>query len=446
VIRGTSWREDAPKEIAVVPMWSPERPTDRLTQRLVDTLSLAEGQIDRTYWDTDVSGFGVRLRAGGSKTFVFWYRIGKHRRKMQIGAATAITVGDARKRAAILHAEVKLGRDPAGEKATNKVRADETFGAILPTYLARQRERLRTSAYREVERHLHVHVRRLHPQSLVDITRRDIATTLSTLGATKSGATVNRIRTSLSTFFTWCMREGLLEANPAVFTDRRPETSRDRLLTAGELRSIWGALKDDAYGAIVKLLLLTGCRATEIGALRRSEVDLPKALVTLPPARVKNKRERIVVLSEPALAVLQNRQRLVWPDGTPCDLVFGRGTRGFNDWRGSKVDLDARIAKLGGPLEPWVLHDFRRAVSTVMHEQLGIQPHVVEACLGHVGHRRGVSGVYNRAVYEHEMRIALGRWADYVLAVVEGHELRSCRCGRPDPPCTRPPTSSFPTE
>jgi hypothetical protein len=61
-------------------------------------------------------------------------------------------------------------------------------------------------------------------------------------------------------------------------------------------------------------------------------------------------------------------------------------------------------------------------MSTTMHEQFGIQPHLVEALLGHTGHRRGTPGVYNRAVYINPMREALARWAEFVLTVVEGRE------------------------
>jgi hypothetical protein len=57
-----------------------------------------------------------------------------------------------------------------------------------------------------------------------------------------------------------------------------------------------------------------------------------------------------------------------------------------------------------------------------MHDPLGISPHVVESVLGHVGHKSGVAGVYNRASYEREKRIALTRWAEHVLAAVEGRE------------------------
>jgi hypothetical protein len=54
---------------------------------------------------------------------------------------------------------------------------------------------------------------------------------------------------------------------------------------------------------------------------------------------------------------------------------------------------------------------------------MGIQPHIIEACLNHVsGHKGGVAGIYNRASYEPEKRIALDRWADQLMAWVEGRE------------------------
>ena len=78
-------------------------------------------------------------------------------------------------------------------------------------------------------------------------------------------------------------------------------------------------------------------------------------------------------------------------------------------------------------MEDWRLHDFRRTLSTVMHEQLGVQPHVVEAVLNHIsGHQGGVAGVYNRAAYSAEKRRALDLWAEWLLATVEGPRVMLC--------------------
>ena len=98
---------------------------------------------------------------------------------------------------------------------------------------------------------------------------------------------------------------------------------------------------DGQYGAIVKLLMLTGARRDEIASLRWSEIDLDAATITLSPARTKNRREHVIPLSEPALA---DPGGAAAKNGKERDLVFGRGDRGFQDWSGSKADLDVRIA------------------------------------------------------------------------------------------------------
>ena len=69
----------------------------------------------------------------------------------------------------------------------------------------------------------------------------------------------------------------------------------------------------------------------------------------------------------------------------------------------------------------WTPHDFRRSMSTTMHERLGIQPHIVEACLGHTGtFRSGVSSVYNRSSYRTEKARAWTVWGAHVAAIVKG--------------------------
>jgi integrase len=399
----------------------------RLTPPQVSALTLPPGKTDALYFDDTVPGLALRVRAGGKKSWVFQYRIGNKQRRLAFGTASALTPHEARKRAAHLHAEVKLGRDPSGDKSKARARASETFGAILPLFLARQEERLRPRAFVEVGRHLKHHAKRLHHLPLAEIARRDVAGVLTAVAAQLSGASANRVRSSLSAVFSWCIREGLLDSNPAAWTERREEVARTRLLTGDELREIWAALRDDAYGDIVRLLVLCGARREEIGGLRRSEVNLDKGLIVLPPERTKNHREFEIVLSPPALAILKSRPRLTWPDGSSCEFVFGRGVRGFSDWVGAKADLDQRImaarkAKPVDAMPAWTLHDIRRLVSTTLHDRLGVAPHVAESILGHVGHKSGVAGRYNLATYRSEKAAALALWAEHVLSVVEGRK------------------------
>ena len=103
--------------------------------------------------------------------------------------------------------------------------------------------------------------------------------------------TANRVRATLSTVFSWAMREGLATSNPIANTNKREERARDRVLSADELRRIWNAA-EGTYGTIIKLLLLTGQRRSEISGLRWSEVGADT--INLPSDRTKNKRPHVV--------------------------------------------------------------------------------------------------------------------------------------------------------
>jgi len=230
----------------------------------------------------------------------------------------------------------------------------------------------------------------------------------------------------LSAFFAWAVREGLLEINPVAGTGKADEGgSRERVLSDAELAEVWAALGEDQFGDIVRLLILTAQRREEIGGLRWSEIDFERGVIVLPPQRTKNNREHVVPLAPPAMAILKRQPRRKVDGGRPRDLIFGHGQGGFSAWSDCKENLDRRLLvarrdaeSKAKSMDDWRLHDLRRTGATVMADRLGVLPHIIEAVLNHVsGHRAGVAGVYNRARYEDEMRAALGRWADHVMAI-----------------------------
>jgi integrase len=286
---------------------------------------------------------------------------------------------------------------------------------------------LKPRSYEEVERHLLKHAKPLHGLQLAKIDRRTVATLTGELVTSSGPRASDAVRASLSTFFAWAMSEGLIDANPVVGTNRAHDNqSRDRVLTDGELLELWGGLLQDDYSDIVRLLLLTGQRRDEIGKLQWSEIDdHDAATITLPPSRTKNRRKHIVSLSEPALAILKARRH-------PEDqrkFVFGRSDAGYSGWSKSKQALDSRIlearSKAGKPMI-WRLHDLRRTMSTTMHDRLGIAPHIVEAVLNHIsGHKAGVAGTYNWAVYAGPTRIALDKWAEHIATLISGKRLQT---------------------
>ena len=372
----------------------------RLTTAAIDGLKLGPDVNDKIVFDDDVPGFGLRLRASGQRTWVYQYKIGGRTRRLVLGRATAIKPARAREIASELHAKVRLGGDPASERREKIQQALNTFGSLAGRFLDQYRARAHTKD--DVSRHLRKYAAPLHPMPVDAITLRDVADLLSKIDKASGAVTANRVRASLSTCFSWAMREGLALSNPTVNTNKREERARDRVLSAGELRRIWNAASDGTYGAIIKLLILTGQRRSEIAELRWAEINLEAGAITLPAARTKNKRPHVVPLGPTALALLKGLPRT-------REHIFD-----FCSWSYAKRLLDERSGVSG-----WVIHDMRRTVATGMAD-IGIQPHIIEAVLNHVsGHKGGIAGVYNRANYAAEKAAALTRWDEHVASIVE---------------------------
>jgi integrase len=393
-------------------MTCPDGFSMKLTTTTTKGLALPPGVNDRTFWDDELGGFGLRLREGGSRNWVVQYDLGGKTRRVTLGPTTLLDIGAARAKAKDLLAHVRLGGDPAAEKRERHAKAAETFGATLPRYLIVQQRVCRLSSFKQIERRLAKLARSLHPLPVAAIDRRTLSGLLASVADNNGPTAAANLHSSLSGYFTWLMGEGLLDQNPMLHANKpKPRPGRDRVLTEDELRVLWAALGDDDYGDIIKLLVLTACRRAEIGNLRWDEIDFDDGLIEIPAARMKNNRPHVIPLSEFALAILGKRQR------NGRDHVFGRGRSGFQGWSRSRAALDESI---GGARPDWVLHDLRRLASTTLHDKLGIQPHIVERVLAHVGHQSGVAGTYNRAEYIDEKRRALERWAAYVAAVVTG--------------------------
>jgi integrase len=400
----------------------------KLTTANIRGLKLPPGVTDKVFFDERLPGFGLRVRASGVHSWMVQYAVAGQTKRIVLGLLTALDPGKAYEIAQDLLAKVRLGHDPAAERKRAKAAAAETFGAFLPYFLDRQRVRLKPRSYVEIERHLNIYAKALHDLPIEAVTRRTIAERLAEIEKRSGGVTRNRVRASLSAYFTWLAREGYVDANPVTFTNKADENGgRERVLSDQELRVVWLAADDgtpNEFGAIVRLLALLGLRRTEVGGLMWSEVDLDAATITLPPTRTKNGREHLIPLSEPALAILKALPRRTTADGTPWEHVFGaRVGCGYQNFSRSKALLDERIARVNGgkKLEPWTLHDFRRSISTALHERFSVPPHVVEVLLGHAGgHKRGVSGIYNKALYIDDRRRALERWGAHLMALVTG--------------------------
>ena len=179
-------------------------------------------------------------------------------------------------------------------------------------------------------------------------------------------------------------------------------TARNRTLSDEEIKAVWAAcnaVEPPIFGAMVRMLMLTAQRRGEVAGMRWSEIE--GEAWTIPAERYKTKRENVVPLSRPALALLETLDRAaeyVFTAGNRSSRRNGTGhdeVRPFGNVGDAKRALDSlaldelrKNARRRGEdprkakLPRWTLHDLRRTAKTLMSAE-NVRPDISERILGH---------------------------------------------------------------
>src|SRR5262249_30435702 len=201
--------------------WPPPRlPENRghypmkLTAAAIASITLPAGKDEIVRFDERLPGFGYRLRRRSKGIVATW--IFQWDRKITIGLASAIPPAKAFAIASDLHAKVRLGGDPLAEK--QMARADRAlhFRNVAEQYLVHKKTELRPRSYVESERHVLKNAKALHAKPITAIDRKTIAACLDDIAKTRGAVTANRARANISALFTWAMKQGIAENNPAI--------------------------------------------------------------------------------------------------------------------------------------------------------------------------------------------------------------------------------------
>lgn len=400
-----------------------------------------------------LTGLYLVIQPSGKKSWAVRYRHFSKPKKMVLGAYPAFDLPAARKAAQEALRKVQQGNDPASEKQTAKKLARDTeeadrlkFGNIVRTFITRH-AKVENRSWRETARTLGLVADKSRPdlrndpkafvmlkgglvekwgyRPITDITRAEIIAWLDTIVDRGSPIMANRVFAALRKLFNWAISRDLIQDSPcAGIKPPAKEMARDRVLSDDEIKTLWRGCEKLGYpfGAMFKLLLVTGQRREEVAALTWKELDLENALWTIPRTRVKNNKEHTVPLNACALALLRNLPRI-----SQSEFVFT--TTGMTPASGiskAKARLDDfMVAKLddgadGFELADWRLHDLRRTVASGM-ARLGINLPVIEKILNHTsGSFGGIVGVYQRHEFSDEKARALEAWGSFVEELVEG--------------------------
>jgi integrase len=392
----------------------------KLTAKTLARLALPAGKTDSIFFDDELPGFGLRLRASGDRVRRSWvvqYRRAGGQRRMLLGNADLLDADKARKLAEKALAKVTLGEDPQADKIERRQRDKHSLKALIDDYLAwKASSGVRSRTITEVERYLRgSYFRPLHAMPVDRIGRKDVAQRVLHIARESGARTAAAARSALSACYVWALQHGLAESNPFVGTvPPKAAGPRERVLSDAELAAVWRACPENDFGRIVRLLILTAQRRSEVGGASWAELKpLDRGAWSIPASRTKNHRAHTVPLSALALSIIA-----AVPERVGRAHLFGdRAARGFTSWVDGKRDLDARSG-----VTAWTLHDIRRSAATRMCD-LGVAPHVVEQLLNHQsGHRSGIAGIYNRSRYERETQAAVALWADHLRTLIEGGE------------------------
>lgn len=385
-----------------------------LTELTIKSLKPKDAQYE--LFDRSLPGFGIRVAPGGAKSFVLVYRFQHRSRRMTLGRFPVLTLSEARKLAKEALAQVAKGIDPANATTADRDSVAELLFPVVADKFVEEYAKRKTRSWRQTSAILQrAFGKRWKHTAITDITKAMVRTALNDIIANRGEAAANRSFAELRKMLNWCVRFDLLLQSPCLGLPLpcKPR-SRDRVLSGDELRSIWLAADgmDYPFGAVVKLLILTGQRRSEVAQLRWQDIDRERNVWH--QHTNKSGRPHLVPLSAAACALIESLPRL------HDECVFparnrSRPLSGFSKW---KAELDRRSHVVG-----WTLHDIRRTLATGLAER-GVPIAIGELILNHrSGKLSGVAGIYNRFEYIEEQRHALDQWSVHVSELVDAPNL-----------------------
>ena len=398
----------------------PRRNIERLTKRSVDQLKPIAGR-DYSVWDADLTGFGVRVKPSGVKSFQIKYRTANgEQRKTTLGKYGALTVEKARKLALVELGKVAAGADPVGE--AREYRNGMTITELCDRYFTEaeaerilHRNRPKKPSTLAVDKgRIERHIKPLlGKKRIADLKRMDIERFMYDV---RDGKTAVDVKTGprrrsivrggaqvgaksvhlLSAMYKFAMRSGWVEDNPCLNIDKPAEGKRTRFLSEAEYKAIGLALvrarelelSPTLMNAAVALML-TGCRRGEILNLKWVEID-------------------------PQSRCLRLQDSKTGPQLRPC------GKAAFDHLSSLPHEMDANFVfpseLCDGPIK-----EIRKFLAWLMKESgiSGVTPHVFRHSYATVAFELGYSELIIAGLLGHKLSSVTSRYAhrvDYVLA------------------------------
>jgi integrase len=365
--------------------------TARLTEEGVLKLKPPTDRQYETRYDAGMPGLVLRVNKGGAKV---WHAL-FYRPSVNKKTGKRISVPSTRRLGRYPILGVKEARVKARQfldnpqKAKTQTAATDTFKEVATLFIERHVNSSKLRSKPEIERCLNKYILP-HWKDLpfIELDRGDVTKLLDKIEDDHGPRQADMVLAIISKMMNWHASRSTDYTTKIVRGMRRTTGNgkRTRFLDDNEIRAVWGTTDDmGTFGALVRVLLLTGQRRDKVANMQWS--DVVDGVWTIPTEEREKGNPKIIKLPQAVLDIIARQPRIA---GNP--FVFAARGRGpFNSFSQRKEELDDKLPKM----KPWVLHDLRRTCRKLM-SRAGVRADVGELALGHS--IKGIQGIYDDPV------------------------------------------------
>ena len=397
----------------------------KLTAIFIDNIQLPVKMTE--YPDHKKQGLKLRVNPSGKKSFYYRYYLNSKYHHYKIGDYPDISLSGARDEVAELAYKVSKGINPNEEKKRQQVEAEQrtTFSEVAARFekynLPQKKEKTQADYSWGLRKYL---TPEFGDTPIIELRRRDISNFLEEI-AEEHPTLANRLQALLSVVINYAVEKEYLDSNPIYKLRKKgQESSRDRILTDQEIRSVWQAIEQQSepIRSIFKILLLCGQRSGETKAMQWDHIQdgswsIPAHLTKKSTNKAKDHQ---VPLWNFASEIINSQKT----KSTNKTYVFASDSNRAQDdapvkWLHKAIE---RIRQESG-VEDFTIHDLRRTVASNLAE-LGYDRTVIGKVLNHAdtAQDRSVTAIYDQHSYFQEKKYALNDWAKKLRGLVDSNK------------------------
>jgi len=397
----------------------------RSAKQLSDTALKKAKAEDKDIILSDGNGLQVKVRKSGSKlwNFNYYHPITKKRINMGLGKYPDISIVNARKLAQEARELVALGTDPKEHRdetlAFKRAQEELTLNKVALEWFEVKKQSLTKDYGEDIWRSLNKHILSvIGKYPIGKINAPQVIKILKPIEAKGTLETVKRLCLYLRKIMIHAVNSGYINANPLAGISevfKKPQKQNMPSLKPEELPELMQTLAIASIKRVTRFLiewqLHTLTRPGEAAGTRWDEIDFGNKLWTIPPERMKKRREHVIPLSKQALELLE----AIKPISGHREFVFPSDRNPRNHINNETANMALKRMGFAGRL---VSHGLRSLGSTTLNEH-EFNPDVIEAALAHVD-KNQVRSAYNRAEYIEKRRELMNWWSDHISKASQG--------------------------